>query len=81
MVEDVAGDGIQNVALGLEVGVEGRAGDARFLQDVLDRPDKCAILRQLCAFRQANLDALAYGNLLDELRFAGFSTRCSQTQP
>ncbi len=35
---------------------------------ILDRPDKCEILRALCAFRQANLDALAYGNLLDELR-------------
>ena len=41
-----------------------------FLPDILDKPDKCAILNQLCAFRQANLDALAYGNLLDELRFA-----------
>ena len=40
-----------------------------FLPDILDKPDKCAILNQLCAFRQANLDALAYGNLLDELRF------------
>ena len=39
-----------------------------FLPDVLDRPSKCAILRQLCAFRQENLDALAYGQLLDELR-------------
>ena len=42
-----------------------------FLPDILERPDKCAILRELCAFRQKNLDALAYGNLLDELRFAG----------
>ena len=42
-----------------------------FLPDLLDKPDKCAILNQLCAFRQQNLDALAYGNLLDELRFAG----------
>ena len=42
-----------------------------FLPDILDRPEKCAILRELCAFRQANLDALAYGSLLDELRFAG----------
>ena len=42
-----------------------------FLPDILDRPEKCEILRELCAFRQANLDALAYGNLLDELRFAG----------
>lgn len=42
-----------------------------FLPDILDRPAKCEILRELCAFRQANLDALAYGNLLDELRFAG----------
>jgi hypothetical protein len=42
-----------------------------FLWDILDRPDKCDILRRLCAFRQANLDALAYGTLLDELRFAG----------
>ena len=39
-----------------------------FLQDILDKPDKCAILNQLCTFRQKNLDALAYGNLLDELR-------------
>ena len=39
-----------------------------FLQDILERPDKCAILNQLCTFRQKNLDALAYGNLLDELR-------------
>ena len=39
-----------------------------FLQDILDRPDKCAILNQLCTFRQNNLDVLAYGNLLDELR-------------
>lgn len=41
-----------------------------FLPDILDKPDKCAILRELCAFRQRNLDALAYGSLLDELRFA-----------
>lgn len=41
-----------------------------FLPDILDRPDKIEILRQLCTFRQANLDALAYGTLLDELRFA-----------
>ena len=40
-----------------------------FLPDILDRPSKCAILRELCSFRQANLDALAYGQLLDELRF------------
>jgi hypothetical protein len=39
-----------------------------FLPEILDRPDKCEILRRLCAFRQANLDALAYGTLLDELR-------------
>lgn len=39
-----------------------------FLQDILDRPDKCAILKQLCEFRQKHLDVLAYGNLLDELR-------------
>ena len=31
-------------------------------------PDKCAILRELCEFRQRNLDVLAYGNLLDEMR-------------
>lgn len=42
-----------------------------FLEDILDKPDKCAILRELCMFRQANLDALAYGTLLDELRFCG----------
>ena len=41
-----------------------------FLPEVLDRPDKCDVLRRLCAFRQENLDALAYGTLLDELRFA-----------
>lgn len=40
-----------------------------FLKDILDRPDKCEILRRLCLFRQQNLDALAYGHLLDELRF------------
>lgn len=39
-----------------------------FLQDILDRPDKCAILRQLCAFRQRHMDVLAYGNLMDEMR-------------
>lgn len=39
-----------------------------FLHDVFDKPEKCAILRQLCEFRQSNLDALGYGNLLDELR-------------
>ena len=39
-----------------------------FLPDVLDMPDKCAILRELCEFRQRNLDVLAYGNLLDEMR-------------
>ena len=39
-----------------------------FDRNILDKPDKCEILRALCAFRQANLDALAYGNLLDELR-------------
>ncbi len=42
-----------------------------YLPDVLDKPDKCDIIRELCTFRQANLDALAYGNLLDELRFEG----------
>ena len=46
-----------------------------FLPDILNRPSKCEILRSLCAFRQANLDALAYGTLLDELRFAGDVTR------
>ena len=39
-----------------------------FDRNILDKPDKCEILRALCNFRQANLDALAYGNLLDELR-------------
>ena len=39
-----------------------------FDKNILDKPDKCEILRALCAFRQANLDALAYGSLLDELR-------------
>jgi hypothetical protein len=42
-----------------------------YLPDVLDKPDKCDIIRELCTFRQANIDALAYGNLLDELRFEG----------
>ena len=41
-----------------------------FLPDILDKPDKCAILRELCEFRQKHLDTLAYGNLLDELRYA-----------
>ena len=35
---------------------------------VLESQDKCVVIGQLCRFRQANLDALAYGNLLDELR-------------
>ena len=35
---------------------------------ILDKPRKVEILRRLCTFRQDNLDALAYGNLLDELR-------------
>ena len=39
-----------------------------FDPNVLDKPQKRAIVGQLCAFRQENLDALAYGNLLDELR-------------
>lgn len=39
-----------------------------FLPEVLDCRSKCEILRDLCSFRQANLDALAYGTLLDELR-------------
>ena len=39
-----------------------------FLPDILDRPDKCAILKELCEFRQRHLDVLAYGNLVDELR-------------
>lgn len=42
-----------------------------FLPDILEKPDKCDILRGLCAFRQKNLDALAYGYLLDELRVVG----------
>ena len=42
-----------------------------FLPEILDRPSKCEILRSLCDFRQENLDALAYGTLLDELRFDG----------
>ena len=42
-----------------------------FLPEILDRPSKCEILRQLCAFRQANLDALAYGTLVGEVRFTG----------
>ena len=39
-----------------------------FPPDILDRQDKCEIIGRLCGFRQANLDALAYGSLLDELR-------------
>ena len=35
---------------------------------VLEKPDKCAVIGQLCRFRQSNLDALAYGSLIDELR-------------
>ena len=33
---------------------------------ILDKPDKCALLNRLVAFRQANLDCLAYGELLGE---------------
>ena len=39
-----------------------------FDPSVLDKPQKVEILRRLCTFRQNNLDALAYGSLLDELR-------------
>ena len=41
-----------------------------FHPNVMDHPDKCALLNRLLAFRQANLDCLAYGELLDEVRFA-----------
>lgn len=76
--------GVERGVLDAKVAIEKRADGSQawrlsfdnrsrgwFLQDILDRPDKCGILRELCAFRQNNLDALAYGNLLDELRFAG----------
>ena len=35
----------------------------------MDQADKCALLNRLVAFRQANLDCLAYGEMLDEVRF------------
>ena len=37
---------------------------------VLDKPSKCAIVRELCEFRQAHLDSFAYGTLLGEVAFA-----------
>ena len=36
---------------------------------VLDQPDKCALLRTLGEFRQANLDFFAYGTLVGEVKF------------
>ena len=38
---------------------------------VLDQPDKCALLRKLGEFRQANLDFFAYGTLVGEVKFEG----------
>ena len=38
-----------------------------FSPNLLDKKDLCLVIEQLCGFRQTNLDALAYGNLLDEL--------------
>ena len=40
-----------------------------FHPDIMDQADKCALLNRLVAFRQANLDCLAYGEMLDEVRF------------
>ena len=36
---------------------------------LLDDSAKCAMLRDLIAFRQANLDCLAYGSMVDGIRF------------
>jgi len=36
---------------------------------LMERPGKVALVNRLIAFRQANLDCLAYGDLLDEVRF------------
>ncbi|MDD6031072.1 MAG: DUF6259 domain-containing protein [Kiritimatiellae bacterium] len=36
---------------------------------ILDKPSKCAIVRELCEFRQAHLDCFAYGTLLGEVAF------------
>ena len=36
---------------------------------ILDKPEKCALVRKLTEFRQANLDCLAYGALEGELAF------------
>ncbi|MBQ0032552.1 MAG: hypothetical protein KBT68_07095, partial [bacterium] len=38
---------------------------------ILDQPDKCALLRKLGEFRQANLDFFAYGTLAGEVKFKG----------
>ena len=38
---------------------------------ILEKSSKCAIVRELCEFRQANLDCLAYGTLLGEVKFLG----------
>ncbi|MGN0853843.1 MAG: DUF6259 domain-containing protein [Kiritimatiellia bacterium] len=37
---------------------------------ILEQKEKCDLLRRLTAFRQANLDCLAYGTLLGEVTFA-----------
>lgn len=36
---------------------------------ILDKPSKCELLRRLTAFRQANLDCFAYGELVGEIAF------------
>ena len=38
---------------------------------LMDRPEKVALVRNLVDFRQANLDCLAYGELLGEVAFSG----------
>jgi len=38
---------------------------------LMDCPEKVALVRKLVAFRQANLDCLAYGELLGEVAFSG----------
>lgn len=38
---------------------------------LMDRPEKVEMVRKLVAFRQSNLDCLAYGELLGEVTFPG----------
>ncbi len=42
-----------------------------FHPDILKRADKVALLRKLIDFRQANLDVLAYGDLVGEIKLIG----------